>query len=74
MTSNFIEFIKVFIVVFTFSGLILSVRHFMTNIGDSLEVEDENIIDVVDSATVPSSDVMDYDGMGNYGRFPKVTD
>ena len=74
MTSNFIEFMKVFIVVFTFSGLILSVRHLMTSIGDSLEVEDENIIDITDSVPVSSPDVMDYDGMGNYGRFPNVTD
>jgi len=74
MTPNFLEFMKVFILVFSFSGVILSVRHLMTSMSDPYEVEDENILDISDATPMVAPDTMDYDGMGNYGRFPKVID
>lgn len=72
MSSNLLEFIKVFVVVFGISGCILSVRNLMVNMDEPDEVEDEDIIDVSDAVRVTAPDVMDYDGMGNYGRFPKI--
>tara|TARA_B100000963_G_scaffold216607_1_gene188877 strand:- start:167 stop:397 length:231 start_codon:yes stop_codon:yes gene_type:complete len=72
MSSNFAEFVKVFLVVFTFSGLILSVRNLMIGLEEPNEVKDEDILEVSDVVQVATSDTMDYDGMGNYGRFPSV--
>ena len=72
MSSNLVEFIKVFFVVFTFSGCILSVRKLMTSIDDTNEVKDEDIIGVSDTVRVTAPDTIDYDGMGNYGRFPNI--
>lgn len=74
MTSNLVEFIKVFLIVFTFSGCILSVRNLMVSMDEPDEVEDEDIIEVSDTVRVTAPDTMDYDGMGNYGRFPNVED
>ncbi len=74
MSSNLLEFIKVFVVVFGISGCILSVRSLMVSMDEPEEVEDEDIVEVSDAVRVTAPDVMDYDGMGNYGRFPNVED
>ena len=72
MSSNLLEFIKVFLLVFTFSGVIVFVRNFMINL-DSERRDNQDIApsDHAEGAFA-SSDTMDYDGMGNYGRFPKL--
>ena len=67
MSSNLIEFVKVFTLVFSFSGLILIGRHYMSKLED--DTDDENIVKFPDQNK--NTDVMDYDGMGNYGRFPR---
>tara|TARA_B100000963_G_scaffold297300_1_gene268734 strand:+ start:2224 stop:2511 length:288 start_codon:yes stop_codon:yes gene_type:complete len=82
MSANLAEFIKVFLVVFTFSGGILAFRKYM------LDMDEEDIDDdkspseekaVISSMKkrhhepFPSNnlspDFIDYDGMGNQGRF-----
>lgn len=68
MTVNLEEFMKVFIIVFAMSGLILFLRHFITNYDEELPEELNNRIDV--NFKKDSSDFIDYDGMGNQGRFP----
>lgn len=68
MSANFIEFMKVFTLVFAFSSLILIGRRYMLKLDD--EVEDENNV-VKFPAHTENTDTMDYDGMGNYGRFPR---
>ena len=72
MSSNLLEFIKVFFVVFGISGCILSVRNLMISVDETHEIEEEDIIEVSDAVRVTAPDTMDYDGMGNYGRFPNV--
>lgn len=67
MSGNLAEFIKVFTLVFTFSGLILVGRRYMLKLDD--DVDDENIVNFPNQNE--STDTMDYDGMGNYGRFPR---
>ena len=72
MTSNLLEFIKVFLLVFTFSGVIVFVRNFMINL-DSTKSDNQDIVpDDIAEKAFASSDTMDYDGMGNYGRFPNL--
>ena len=70
MDNNLIEFLKVFIIVFGFSGLILTGRHFMlkADLEDSESTDDDNILDF--PRNTQATDAIDYDGMGNYGRFP----
>ncbi|MBL97528.1 MAG: hypothetical protein CMF52_06890 [Legionellales bacterium] len=68
MSGNLVEFIKVFTLVFTFSGLILAGRRYMLKFDE--EPEDEsNVVNFPNRNE--KTDRMDYDGMGNYGRFPK---
>ena len=68
MTVNLEEFAKVFTIVFTMSGAILLLRHLITNYEEEQPEELNNRIDVDFKQT--SSDFIDYDGMGNQGRFP----
>ena len=68
MSGNLIEFIKVFTLVFTFSGLILLGRRYMLKLDDDITDDEENIVDFPNQNE--NTDKMDYDGMGNYGRFP----
>ena len=68
MTVNLEEFAKVFTIVFTMSGAILFLRHFITNYEEEQPEELNNRIDVDFKQT--SSAFIDYDGMGNQGRFP----
>ena len=79
MTPNLIEFIKVFVVVFTFSGVIISVRSYMSKLDEDNEELDDSgkILDFPHiSKTMKKanleSDLIDYDGMGNQGRFPEI--
>lgn len=68
MTINLEEFMKVFVIVFTMSGGILFLRHFITNNEEEQPEQLNNRIDV--NFGQNSSDFIDYDGMGNQGRFP----
>jgi len=68
MTVNLEEFAKVFTIVFTMSGVILILRHLITNYEEEQPEELDNLIDVEFKQN--SSDFIDYDGMGNQGRFP----
>jgi|9_EtaG_2_1085328.scaffolds.fasta_scaffold80105_3 hypothetical protein len=68
MTVNLEEFAKVFTIVFTMSGAILFLRHFITNYEEEQPEELDNLIGV--DFKQDSSDFIDYDGMGNQGRFP----
>ena len=76
MSGNLAEFMKVLIIVVTWSTGILVGRHYMLSF-DEDEREDENLSDqpedkaVIKIVNSQNSDTMDYDGMGNYGRFPK---
>tara|TARA_R100001509_G_scaffold143012_1_gene98551 strand:- start:263 stop:520 length:258 start_codon:yes stop_codon:yes gene_type:complete len=83
MSGNLAEFIKVFLIVFTFSGGILAFRQFMLNIGEEDEVRDyveheENLVHlpkkaITERKAMASPDIIDYDGMGNQGRFPSAS-
>ena len=70
MTVNLQEFMKVFTIVFATSGLILSLRHFIVNYNEYEEETEElnNHVDINFKSNNP--DFIDYDGMGNQGRFP----
>ena len=80
MTANFAEFIKVFLIVFTFAGGILTFRRFMLSFDekeDNKEVKKTEVIHLpkrseVYKKTIVSPDFIDYDGMGNQGRFPRT--
>ncbi len=65
---NLDEFMKVFIIVFTMSGAILFLRHLITNYEEEQPEELDNRIDIDFKQT--NTDFIDYDGMGNQGRFP----
>ena len=68
MSGNLFEFIKVFTLVFAFSGLILAGRRYMLKWD---EEDQESSVENFPKKEVPTdSDVIDYDGMGNQGRFP----
>ena len=77
MSGNLAEFLKVLTIVVSWSTLILVGRHYMISIDDSREEDDEGLVDepedraMIKIPTNQNSDMMDYDGMGNYGRFPK---
>ena len=63
MTVNLLEFLKVFIVVFgVASGITFFRKSFIDDTGssDTSESNEEFL----------SKNKMDYDGMGNFGRFP----
>ena len=63
MTVNLLEFLKVFIIVFGVAGGITFFRRTFIEDGNSSETEN-NENDFL------SRNAMDYDGMGNFGRFP----
>ena len=70
MTPNLEEFIKVFTVVFSTSGTILYLRHLIVNYEEEKPEELDNLIDLNFGRNNP--DFIDYDGMGNQGRFPVI--
>ena len=62
---------KVFVMVFGFSAIILAGRHFMINFDKKHEEkETNNVLDFPEIQNI-NPDMIDYDGMGNQGRFPK---
>jgi len=68
MSQNLSEFLKVFTLVFSFSSLLVLGRRYIDKLD---EVNKERPHDGLPDAPPTSTDAMDYDGMGNYGRFPK---
>ena len=71
MTVNLEEFMKVFTVVFAMSGVILLLRHFIVNYDEYEEEHPQELNDRINvSSGQVGSDFIDYDGMGNQGRFP----
>tara|TARA_R100001510_G_C7613614_1_gene176413 strand:- start:632 stop:886 length:255 start_codon:yes stop_codon:yes gene_type:complete len=81
MSGNLAEFIKVFLIVFSFSGGILMFRRFMLDLDDedtsTKSEKKENLVNlpmktIVERKTLIHPDIIDYDGMGNQGRFPKT--
>ena len=77
MSLNLMEFLKVFTIVATFSTLLLLGHNYMWKlIEEDNENDDDNVLDfpkIVSSQRIDTneSDFIDYDGMGNQGRFPK---
>ena len=77
MSLNLIEFLKVFTIVATFSTLLLLGHNYMWKlIEEDNKNDDDNVLDfpkIVSSQRIDTneSDFIDYDGMGNQGRFPK---
>ena len=78
MSLNLMEFLKVFSVVLTFSTLLLLGHNYMWKLieEDNREEDKDNVLDfpkiVSSEKTDPNeSDFIDYDGMGNQGRFPE---
>ena len=77
MSLNLMEFLKVFSVVLTFSTLLLLGHNYVWKlIEEDREEDTDNVLDfpkiVSSEKTDPNeSDFIDYDGMGNQGRFPK---
>ncbi len=81
MSGNLAEFIKVFLIVFSFSGGILMFRRYMLSLDgeeqNSARDEKENLVHlprktIVERKTLVNPDIIDYDGMGNQGRFPNM--
>ena len=68
MSGNLFEFIKVFTLVFTFSGLILAGRRYMLKWDE--EDQERSAENFPKKEVLTDSDVIDYDGMGNQGLFP----
>ena len=76
MSLNLMEFLKVFTIVATFSTLLLLGHNYMWRlIEEEREEDDDNVLDfpkIVSPERKISNepDFIDYDGMGNQGRFP----
>ena len=70
---NFFEFCKVFSIVFGISFMIFSIKKVVVGFDDkrtdSKKEEQNEQAKVIPIRTSP--DFIDYDGMGNQGRFPK---
>ena len=78
MSLNLMEFLKVFTIVATFSTLLLLGHNYMWKLltEEDNENDDDNVLDfpkIVSPQRKISdeADLIDYDGMGNQGRFPK---
>ena len=79
MSANLLEFIKVFSIVFTFSALLLAGHNYMSRLDDEEDsVENKSTKKilpfkrriVLERTNTSEPDFIDYDGMGNQGRFP----
>ena len=70
MTPNLEEFLKVLTIVFSTSGTILFLRHLIVNYEEEEPEELNNRFDL--NFRNQSPDFIDYDGMGNQGRFPVI--
>ena len=70
LTENFIEFCKVLSVVFGTSCMIFSIKRVIVEL--DWEDEEENEKESAEVFNLQTDvDAIDYDGMGNQGRFPK---
>ena len=67
MSQNLAEFLKVFTLVFSFSSLLVLGRRYIDKLD---EVKKKRPHDNIPESSESSTDFIDYDGMGNYGRFP----
>jgi len=70
---NFFEFCKVFSIVFGTSFMIFSIKKVVVGFNDE-ETDSKKQEQDKESKVIPirtSPDFIDYDGMGNQGRFPK---
>ena len=69
---NFFEFCKVFSIVFGISFMIFSIKKVVVDLSDedtdNKKQEQDEQAKVIPIHTSP--DFIDYDGMGNQGRFP----
>ena len=71
MTVNLMEFFKVLTVVFGTSFMIFSIKKIVLGF-DSDRKEDEEKKKPADVINLQTDvDAIDYDGMGNQGRFPR---
>ena len=71
LTGNFIEFCKVLTVVFGTSMMIFSIKKVVVGFDSDRETDkqkDTQGAEIIPLRTDP--DFIDYDGMGNQGRFP----
>jgi uncharacterized GH25 family protein len=71
LSANLIEFCKVLTVVFGTSMMIFSIKKVVVGFDSDRETDkkkDTQNAEVIPLRTNP--DIIDYDGMGNQGRFP----
>lgn len=71
LTANFMEFCKVLTIVFGTSMMIFSIKKVVVGFDSDRETDaqkDAQDAEVITLRTNP--DFIDYDGMGNQGRFP----
>ena len=71
LSANLIEFCKVLTVVFGTSMMIFSIKKVV--VGFDSERETDKQKDTQNAEVIPlrtNPDIIDYDGMGNQGRFP----
>lgn len=71
LTVNFMEFCKVLTIVFGTSMMIFSIKKVVVGFDSDKETDKQK--DTQNAEVIPlrtSPDFIDYDGMGNQGRFP----
>ena len=70
LTENLLEFFKVLTIVFGTSFMIFSIKKIVVELDwEDEEDKKEEPAEVINLQT--DIDAIDYDGMGNQGRFPK---
>ena len=71
LSANLIEFCKVLTVVFGTSMMIFSIKKVVVGFDSDREADKQK--DTQNAEVIPlrtNPDIIDYDGMGNQGRFP----
>ena len=71
LTANFMEFCKVLTIVFGTSMMIFSIKKVVVGFDSDRETDKKK--DTQNAEVIPlhtNPDIIDYDGMGNQGRFP----
>lgn len=71
LSANLIEFCKVLTVVFGTSMMIFSIKKVVVGFDSDRETDKQK--DTQNAEVIPlrtNPDIIDYDGMGNQGRFP----
>ncbi len=71
LSANFVEFCKVLTVVFGTSMMIFSIKKVVVGFDSNREADKKK--ETQNAEIIPlrtSPDFIDYDGMGNQGRFP----